>query len=78
MKVYITKYCLTQGIFEREAELRDDNMILVKDGVYSSYYHKPEWHDNLADASKQAESMRLKEIEALKRKMAKLEKLKFN
>lgn len=81
MKVYITKYCLTQGIFERKAEVchSDEKMILCR-GEYSvldEYYRKPDWHKTLKEAQKKAEHMRSKSIEALENKIAKLEKLNF-
>lgn len=79
MIVYITKYALTQGIFERTAEVCEDintRMISVI-GNLKEYYHKPYWHETLEDAKKHAESMRLKKIESLKKQIRKLEGMGF-
>ncbi len=80
MKVWITKYALTQGIKENEANVCSDvsdEMIVVKGiGLYG-YFHKPYWHTDKQEAIKHAESMRLKKIDSLKKQIAKLEKLKF-
>lgn len=82
MKVFITKYALTQGILEREAEKATENetiTVVERENKYSfmTYYHKNEWFDNLTDASLHAEEMRKKKIESVKKQLAKLEKMKF-
>ncbi len=80
MKVFITKYALTQGILEREAEKVTDEMIRVKretEYSFMAYYHKNEWFDNLTDASLHAEEMRKKKIESVKKQLAKFENMKF-
>jgi len=80
MKVYITKYALTQGIMEKEAEdigggvikvARDDNY------CFTTYYPKGEWFTNLTDANLHAKAMRKKKIESLNKQLSKLEKMKF-
>lgn len=85
MKVWITKYALTKGIFE--AEISDDcididrsgNMIQVKDGRFAVYYHGKgkEWNKNKESAIKMADEMRKKKIESLKKQIKKLENMKF-
>jgi len=81
MKVFITKYALTQGIIKKDAEeLSNNGMIKVAKGgdfFFDSYYHKNEWFDNLTDAALHAEEMRKKKIELVKKQLAKLEKMKF-
>lgn len=82
MKVFITKYALTQGILEREAEKATENetiTVVERENKYSfmTYYRKNEWFDNLTDASLHAEEMRKKKIESVKKQLAKLEKMKF-
>ena len=81
MKVWITKYALTQGIFEIEAEecgMGFPGMIQTKE-EYPSYYHKEgkDWHRSKESAIKRAEEMRQKKISSLKKKLEKLEKMKF-
>lgn len=79
-KIYITKFALSTGIKEVELtrEYKVDNMkfVYVK-GKYSSYKIGSEAFISKEDAIKQAEIMRLKKIESLKKQIKKLEKLKF-
>lgn len=85
MKVWVTKYALSQGIFE--AEVNDDcididrsgNMIQVKEGRFTVYYHGEgrEWHKEKESAIKRADEMRKKKIESLKKQIEKLENMKF-
>lgn len=91
MKVYITKYCLTKGILERDAiEVEDaitkspNGMVEVvdKDGSpirYHEYYHREgdQWHRTLESAQKKANDMRTKKLVALQKQIKKLEKLVF-
>lgn len=80
MKVYITKYALTQGIFKRDAEICEDintKMISVI-GNIQEYYHKPYWHETLGAAREHAESMRLKRIQSLHKQIQKLIKMTFD
>lgn len=78
MKVYITKYALTKGIYEAEAEESNNfpGMITTKD---YSYFHGEgkDWTRTKETAIVRAEEMRLKRIESLKKQIEKLEKLKF-
>lgn len=82
MKVWITKYALTQGIDEVEAEICDSNMIKVKargTGCIDEYYHGKgkEWHLDRESAVKKAEEMKLKKIASLEKQIKKLKELKF-
>lgn len=74
-KVYI-KYGLTEGIIIVEAEIYRNGKIYVPGQYGGSYYNEKEWSENLDDAIAAVEQMRLKRIESLKKKIAKLEKLK--
>lgn len=80
MKVWITKYALTQGIIEKEAELCEsyDGMIRVS-GKFSYYLHGEgkEWHRTKESAIARAEEMRQKKIESLKKQIQKLEEMHF-
>lgn len=88
MKVWITKYALTQGIIEAEcydiftAEDPADNMICIRDeghGIFNKYYRGEgrEWHRTKESAVKKANEMRLMEIVRLKMKAEQLENMKF-
>jgi len=82
MKVWISKYALTQGIFEFEGETgkEDRDFINHRDKhLTSSYYgENKEWHFKKEDAIKKAEVMRLKKIDSLKKQLFKLENMKFD
>lgn len=80
MKVWITKYALTTGIYAAEAEVcetvEDGTMIRVLSS-YGGYFHKPNWWDNEADAIRRAEVMRKRKIAGLQKQLEKLKALKF-
>lgn len=84
MKVWITKYALTAGITETDAEVCSsvsEGMIRVpkKEGshTYDDYYHKPYWHESRKEAVNQAESMRVRKIASLKKSLSKFQDMKF-
>lgn len=81
MKVYVTKFALTKGILEKEVSISStsENMVVeIINEVYYSYYHKPYWYEDKAEAIKFAEEMKVRKIESLKKSILRLEKLKFN
>ena len=80
MKVWITKYALTDGIIEIDAEVcistgATGNMINCDRG----YFHGEgkEWHKTKESAIEKAEEMRQKKIESLKKQIKKLEEMRF-
>lgn len=76
MKVWITKYALTKGIYSIDAdscENIDVNMIRDRFASFPTYYHKPDWHEKLVDAIDHGEQMRAKKIKSLQNKIKKLE-----
>lgn len=80
MKVWITKYALTDGIIEEEAEPCGKDMIAVRnERALSSYFHGEgkNWHKTKESAIAKAEEMREKKIASLKKQIDKLEKIKF-
>jgi hypothetical protein len=80
MKVWITKYALTIGIYTIEGavtESTDTNMLIGKVDGYQVYYHNQEWHKTEEEAKQRAEGMRLTKIKSLKKSLAKFEKMKF-
>ena len=83
MKVWITKYALTEGIFTADVEYRGDDTVR-DDGNGSvtslaTYYHGEgkEWHRSEVEAIQRAQEMRDKKIGSLKKQLEKLEKMKF-
>lgn len=85
MKVWISKYALTQGIFEAEVTSNcldvdpTGNMIATCEGSYMAHYHGEgrEWHKDKQSAIAKAEEMRKKKIASLKKQIEKLEKMEF-
>ena len=81
MKVWITKYALTSGITEHEAEPEHaDGMISYRFNGMNQYAHGEgkEWHKNFASAKTRAEKMRVDKIASLKKSLAKLEAMSFD
>ena len=56
MKVYITKYALTSGIIEADAEILTGDMILIN-GDWNRCFHGEgkDWHRTFEEAYKKAE-----------------------
>ena len=81
MKVWITKYALTQGILEKEAEIcstvPDNTMIKTVGSKYPEYYHGSDWHYTNEEAVAKAEKMRRNKIESLRKQIKKLVCMKF-
>jgi hypothetical protein len=84
MKVWITKYALTDGIqcvdgvtFDRSPKLLEYNRAA---GRLSQYAHGEgkEWHRTYESAQARAEAMRVAKIASYRKSIAKLEKLSFS
>lgn len=81
MKVWITKYALTEGIYETKAEDCFDispTMISAKEDGWIKCFHGNEWHRTREGAVSHANEMKTKRIASLKRQLAKVEALEFN
>lgn len=82
MKVYISKYALTTGIIEIEAEICENvSTDMIKDiNRKSDYYHGEgkQWHKSKEAAIKKAELMKDKKIAALRKQLESLTKMTFN
>lgn len=79
-KIWVTKHALTSGIKEFEAVVHPDpkrGMAVYKNNGYDNYVHGDEFHLDRVSAVAKAESMRLKKIESLDKKIRKLKKMKF-
>lgn len=78
MKVYITKYALSRGLYETEAVECEGfpGMIRTKDGLH---FHGEgrDWARTKEDALNRAEEMKAAKIESLKKQIKKLEDMKF-
>lgn len=76
MKVWITKYALTTGIFEMNAEIVDGKYASGKTPRGGAIFTR-EFAKSAAEAAKKGDAMRKSRIASLKKSIAKLEKLKF-
>jgi len=79
MKIYVTKWALTLGILEMEAEDDVDGKRLdmaYVPGVLlistSQNFHKREWHRTRAEAITRAEEMRQNKMRSLQKQLMKL------
>lgn len=85
-RAFITKYALTNGIYEVEVEQCLDtqpNGSFVKETdntKYTSCYHGEgkEWHRTKLDAVNRANDMRIKKIRSHQTAISKLQKMTFN
>ncbi len=79
MKVWITKYALTEGIEAIDGEIASDisENMFVQSGRTGRIYHGKEWHSTEESAIKRAEEMRIAKIASLKKQIARLEELEF-
>lgn len=79
MNVWITKYALTKGIFQLEANpcIGFSGMIEAAHAQYPTIYHEPDWRSTREEAVARAGEMRRKKIESLKKQISRLENLKF-
>lgn len=81
MRVYITKYALTEGIIETDGDIYDKipTMITVRlpKTSFDSNFHGNDWHNNVDVAKAHAEVIRTKKIASLRKQIAKLEAMSF-
>lgn len=79
-KFWVSKYALTAGLQQINAEEVGNGMIRETGNRWNAYYHGEgkEWHRQRVDAEKRAEEMRSRKIASLQKQIAKLEKTKFS
>lgn len=81
MKVWITKYALTKGIFTLDgAELIKDstiNGINVEWNGYSQCFFHNDWHDSFAKAQIDANKRVSKKIDSINKQLRKFSNLRF-
>lgn len=79
MRVWISKYALTKGLYETEGVISTTSSSMIKevDVDYPDFFHGNEWHENKKEAIARAEEMRTKKIASLNKKLKKLEDMTF-
>lgn len=76
MKVWISKYALTKGIYEAEVEgCFDISPRMIKIGHW--YFHGDDWHHSRELAMAKAEEMRVAKIKSLQKSLKKFEAMRF-
>ena len=80
MKAFITKYALTKGIYEIDAEVCQNPKIIKRaSGNWVDYYRNEgkDWHKTKESAILRANEMRAAKIKTLQKQIIKLDKLTF-
>ena len=81
MKVFVTKYALTQGILEKEGDIASTcaDMLIVPGDRFGGYFHGEgkDWHRTLEGAKDRAREMQTLKIISLKKSLKKIEALEF-
>lgn len=79
MRVWITKYALTEGVFDVEGEITSSfpDMCSWKSNGYPCFAHGKDWHKTESEALARAEQMRMNKIASLRKQIQKLDKLVF-
>lgn len=81
MKIWNTKYCLTDGVTEHEAGLcESDNMVVIKtDKSFPVYLHGEgrEWHRSLESAITRANEIKIKKLKSLDKQIKKISAIEF-
>lgn len=76
--VYITKYALTKGIIKTTPQsVNKDDVVVTRFQGWTEYYFHKDYDEDKDDALIQAEAKRHSRIAALKKQIAKLEKLEI-
>jgi len=77
MKVWITKYALTTGIYEVECEMCLGTSINMIKTDYS-FFHAGEWRESKEIAIAKAYEMKIKKLQSLDNQMKKISSLEFD
>lgn len=79
MKVYVTKYALTKGILEVDADVEDDDGIAIVRGPHGSesYYRAGDWHRTLVEAVRKAKLMLIRKRGSVRAQLNRLESMTF-
>lgn len=77
MKIWNSKYALTEGLIEQEGEEVGDSMVHVGSLQYLHGEGK-EWHRTRESAAARAEVMRKAKIASVRKQLARLEAMRFD
>ena len=81
MKIWNTKYCLTDGITEHDVRECSDNMVEISksEHAYAIYLHGEgrDWHKTLEGAVARAEEVKIKKLHSLDKQIKKISAIEF-
>jgi hypothetical protein len=77
MKIYVTKYALSVGILEVDAEISTSVAAYRGGSGFINYIHKGEWFYELDAALQKCEELRIKKLQSLDKQIKKISALKF-
>jgi hypothetical protein len=75
MRVYVTKYALTEGVRVVDAEITTTSatMICYRIGDnYDDYAHAGDWFTNAEEAAQQVQKLREKQVASLQKRLDKM------
>lgn len=75
MKVWITKYALTKGLYELEVEQSVNYPSHVFQGLQN--FHDKEWYETKLEAIDKANDMKDTKLKSLRKSIKKLESMEF-
>lgn len=80
MRVWVTKYALSTGIFSADARQVSPTMVAYKHGGFSadSYAHGNDWHLSEEKAIARAEEMRKKRVASMEKSLKTIKALDFS
>ena len=77
MKIWISKYALTEGLIEKEGDDMGDSIMKVGSMQYL-HGEGREWHRTRESAAARAEVMRKAKIVSVRKQLARLEAMRFD
>lgn len=77
VKIYVSKYALSSGIFEVMAKVEDGMATCRREGRFIECFHGKAWHYTKDQAIAEAEEMRIRKLKSLDKQAKKVAALKF-
>lgn len=78
MRAWITKYALTDGVFEVDGEATQSGCLRYKSGDYYSFVSGGDWHPTREQAVARAEDMRIRKLKSLDNQIKRVSSLRFD
>lgn len=78
MRAWITRYALTDGVFEVDGEVTQSGCLRYKLGDYYSFASGGDWHPTKERAVARAEDMRIRKLKSLDKQIKRVSALRFD